>query len=65
MTMMTGFDRHEIDLLDEEYLGPPPRFLLEERPADHRIPGIDFAEEEQAGVSAFDRLKSLLGIKSC
>jgi hypothetical protein len=65
MTMMTGFDRHEIDFLDEEYLGPPPRFLLEDRPADYRVAGIDFAEEEQAEASAFDRLKSLLGIKSC
>ena len=30
----TGFDMCDVDLLDEEYLGPPPRFLVENNPRD-------------------------------
>jgi hypothetical protein len=59
MTMMTGFDMREVDLLDEEYLGPPPRFLLEDRPAD--FDELEFSRTSETG-SAFDRLKSFLGI---
>jgi hypothetical protein len=59
MTMMTGFDIKDVDLLDEDYLGPPPRFLLEDRAAD--FDELEFSSASEIG-SAFDRLKSLLGI---
>jgi hypothetical protein len=29
MTMMNGLDVYEVELLDEEFFGPPPRFLRE------------------------------------
>ena len=29
MTMMNGLDVYEVELLDEEFFGPPPRFLTE------------------------------------
>jgi hypothetical protein len=29
MTMMNGLEMRDIDLLDEEFFGPPPRFLVE------------------------------------
>ncbi len=62
MTMMTGFDMHELDVLDEEYLGPPPRFLVENRPSD-----FDF-DDEFAGsahdASPLGKLKLFLGIGS-
>lgn len=29
MTMMSGLETSELDMLDEEFLGPPPRFLRE------------------------------------
>lgn len=29
MTMMTGLEMRDIDALDEEFFGPPPRFLVE------------------------------------
>lgn len=59
MRTMTGWEMHEPDLLDEEYLGPPPRFLVEDRSTHRTI--ADVIEDEEAGSSPFDRLKSLLG----
>jgi hypothetical protein len=29
MTMMNGLEVGDIDIMDEEYFGPPPRFLVE------------------------------------
>jgi hypothetical protein len=29
MTMMNGLDVYDVELLDEEFFGPPPRFLRE------------------------------------
>jgi hypothetical protein len=29
MTMMNGLDSIDLDMLDEEFFGPPPRFLVE------------------------------------
>ena len=33
MTMMNGLDVYDVELLDEEFFGPPPHFL-HERPKD-------------------------------
>ena len=40
MTMMNGFDARDVDILDEEFFGPPPRFLVEGRPDDYRVEGV-------------------------
>lgn len=29
MTMMNGLETVDVDILDEEFFGPPPRFLVE------------------------------------
>jgi hypothetical protein len=29
MTMMNGLETGELDIMDEEFFGPPPRFLVE------------------------------------
>ena len=29
MTMMNGLETVDLDILDEEFFGPPPRFLVE------------------------------------
>jgi hypothetical protein len=29
MTMMNGLDTGDLDIMDEEFFGPPPRFLVE------------------------------------
>ncbi|WP_088342806.1 MULTISPECIES: hypothetical protein [Rhodomicrobium] len=59
MTMMNGFDAAEIDILDEEYFGPPPRFLVEDRHADSfALPRV-----HDAHLPALARLKELLGVR--
>jgi len=44
MTMMNGLDTRDLDMMDEEFFGPPPRFLVE---------GSSYHEEE-----ALERSKS-------
>ena len=62
MTMMNGFDARDVDILDEEYFGPPPRFLVESRPGDYRVEGItDFAGDDFA-LPSLSRIKELLGV---
>ena len=59
---MTGFDIYDVDLLDEEYLGPPPRFLVENNPRDFADADSDFAPLHDGDASPLDRLKTFLGI---
>ena len=62
MTMMNGFDAREVDILDEEYFGPPPRFLVESRLDDYRTDTAkDFASED-CGLPSLSRIKELLGV---
>lgn len=62
MTMMNSFDARDVDILDEEYFGPPPRFLLEGRAEDDRSAGgRDFAGED-CGLPSLSRIKELLGV---
>jgi hypothetical protein len=63
MTMMNGFDARDIDILDEEYFGPPPRFLVENRSGGY---GDDAGEsrfaDEESGLPSLSRIKQLLGV---
>ncbi len=62
MTMMNGFDARDMDILDEEYFGPPPRFLLENRSDDYRVQSAkDFAGDDFA-LPSLSRIKELLGV---
>jgi hypothetical protein len=62
MTMMNGFDARDVDILDEEYFGPPPRFLVESRLDDYRADATrDFAVED-FGLPSLSRIKELLGV---
>jgi hypothetical protein len=62
MTIMNGFDARDVDIMDEEYFGPPPRFLVESRPDDHGGDAAkDFASEDY-GLPSFSRIKELLGV---
>ena len=60
MTMMNGFDVLDVDILDEEYFGPPPRFLVENRRADEYEPAVARADSH---LPALSRLKELLGVR--
>ncbi len=62
MTMMNGFDARDVDILDEEYFGPPPRFLVEGRHDDYRVEAAnDFAGDDFA-LPSLSRIKELLGV---
>lgn len=60
---MTGFDMSDIDLLDEEYLGPPPRFLTENNPRDFADAEPDLTVVGEGAGSPFGLLKSFLGMR--
>lgn len=62
MTMMNGFDARDVDILDEEYLGPPPRFLVESRPDDYRLQAAKNFAGEDYGLPSLSRIKELLGV---
>ena len=62
MTMMNGFDARDVDILDEDYFGPPTRFLVESRLDDYRADSPkDFASEE-CGLPSLSRIKHLLEV---
>ena len=62
MTMVNGFDARDVDILDEEYFGPPPRFLVEGRPGDYRVEGVKGCAGEDFGLPSLSRIKELLGV---
>ena len=63
MTTITGYKLFDMDLLDEEYLGPPPRFLVEDRPEDLAGETISTSEaDETATTKAIEKFRSLLGL---
>ena len=62
MTMMNGFDARDVDILDEEYFGPPPRFLVESRPGDYRSEGANNFAGDDFGLPSLSRIKELLGV---
>lgn len=62
MTTTTGHDLYDIDLLDEEFFGPPPRFLVEDRPADFTGEPRHGASESDARTDPLGKIRSLLGL---
>jgi len=61
MTMMNGFDVRELDILDEEYFGPPPRFLVDRCPVD-RGATVNARPIHDADVHPLTRIRDLLGV---
>ena len=62
MTMMNGFDARDVDILDEEFFGPPPRFLVEGRPGDYRVEGVEGFAGDEFALPSLSRIKELLGV---
>ena len=63
MTMMNGFEAGQIDILDEDYYGPPPRFLRERKSADfYETAATVFGEDEEDALPAIEKLKSFLRV---
>jgi hypothetical protein len=60
MTMMNGLEVGDIDIMDEEYFGPPPRFLVEGSGSNYDSDGCD--EMEGAGLfPGISKLRRLVG----
>jgi hypothetical protein len=60
MTMMNGLDSVDLDIMDEEFFGPPPRFLVEGHPMayDTEIKSDRF---DSLGVfSGFAKIRQLM-----
>ena len=55
---MTGFDMYDVDLLDEEYFGPPPRFLVDNNPRDFADAEPDLQTYGGTASSALEMLKN-------
>jgi len=60
MTTMTGAHMYDLDLRDEEYFGPPPRFLVEGHPEAEGEDDPEVEIETASKPSALERLKTFL-----
>jgi hypothetical protein len=61
MTMMNGLETVDLDILDEEFLGPPPRFLVE---GNARSQEAEMSTERLEGfglIPGFDKIRKLMG----
>ena len=61
MTMMNGLDSIDLDMMDEEFFGPPPRFLVEgHTPSNDNEPEAE--RFETSGMFAgLGKIKRLMG----
>ena len=61
MTMMNGLDSSDLDMMDEEFFGPPPRFLIEGH-AGLADSDAQSERRESLGVfSGLEKIKQLMG----
>jgi hypothetical protein len=61
--MTNGLDLRQLNILEEETFGPPPRFLVERRPTARKAaerPASAGQDEEM--LPALRKLRALLGI---
>jgi hypothetical protein len=61
MTMMNGLEPVDLDIMDEEFFGPPPRFLVEGHNSSRET---DIASErlESFGlIPGFGKIRKLVG----
>jgi hypothetical protein len=61
MTMMNGLETVDLDILDEEFFGPPPRFLVEGHASsdDSEIPAERL--EGFGLIPGLGKIKQLMG----
>ena len=60
MTMMNGLDSIDLEMMDEEFFGPPPRFLVEGHANSNEADGAEPVENH--GVFAgLEKIKQLMG----
>jgi hypothetical protein len=56
MTMMNGLETGDLDIMDEEFFGPPPRFLVE---GDGGVYENESASEACGRLSLFSGLSQI------
>lgn len=62
MTMMIDLNTQDLDFFDEDYFGPPPRFLVEDKASEPAPSDADTLYGYEERNSALHKLKSLFGI---
>lgn len=61
MTMMNGLETVDLDILDEEFLGPPPRFLVEGHASSQDTEMSAERLEGSGLISGLGRIGKLMG----
>ena len=62
MTMMTGLETGELDLLDEEFLGPPPRFLREGFVGHGEVELLKESRETLSMLPGFSKIRQFISV---
>lgn len=60
MTRITEFGRFDADLADEEFYGPPPRFLCEPRPKRYELEAEERGTHRGVKTPALSRIKEFV-----
>lgn len=62
MTMMNGLDSIDLDMMDEEFFGPPPRFLVEPKGA-RKSDMPEQRRQEQTVFASLEKIRWLMGTR--
>ncbi len=62
MTMIVNFHCMDLERLDDDYLGPPPRFLLQQASSNSRQESKDVTEHSEKTMSPYEKIKFFLGL---
>lgn len=58
MTMMNGLDSIDLEMMDEEFFGPPPRFLVEGAGSD--MESASERAESMGMFAGFEKIRQLM-----
>ena len=62
MTMMNGLESVDLDLMDEEFFGPPPRFLVEGSALSNEHDTQSERSERLGVFAGFEKIRRLMGV---
>jgi hypothetical protein len=61
MTMMNGLETGDLDIMDEEFFGPPPRFLVEGNGVGYDVDGPADKTESLSLLPAISKIRKFVG----
>jgi hypothetical protein len=61
MTMMNGLDSIDLEMMDEEFFGPPPRFLVEGDASGSEPESASERAESLGMFAGFEKIRQLMG----